>query len=196
MTDEIKEQLKDYKCHKVVKAAKVFGYSLYTGEVALKEIEGTIAVSGRVMEMIHEHKGKGYLVFYEDDYISFSPEKSFEEGYTIVTDDLDVFKIIKLRSKATGVIYEAFRLTAESRKLTNKWPDWARKALYKSKDSTNVLIAERGKITLVLVFKNEKLNTKAAIVVEEGDWILFAVTTGKLNAATNKAVRTNFTIIE
>lgn len=40
-----------------------------------------IAVSTKFLEQ-HKPEAGGYLVFYEDDYRSFSPAKAFEEGYT------------------------------------------------------------------------------------------------------------------
>ena len=56
--------MKKYQCHKIVEAESMnaFDYSEQTG----KDQTG----------------GEGYKVVYKDGYISWSPKKVFDEGYT------------------------------------------------------------------------------------------------------------------
>lgn len=95
------EQLPLYKSHKKVRAAKISRIEvLVTGwrnnvqgkcdtavaklhfePVAGKEV-AAVKVSGSYMEKHNPHEG-GYYVVYEDGYASWSPDKAFEEGYTL-----------------------------------------------------------------------------------------------------------------
>lgn len=74
-----------YQCHKQVFAAKIVAN--------LKNVESaghTIAMEGVdqgwpvSFDWLQKHKPEvgGYLVFYADGYVSYSPAKAFEEGYT------------------------------------------------------------------------------------------------------------------
>lgn len=78
-------ELPRYKCHKGVRAAKVTAFRGPTGDdgtlLVLGEIGGYKGVSSEWMERFEPELG-GYLVFYDDGYMSFSPAKAFEEGYT------------------------------------------------------------------------------------------------------------------
>lgn len=80
-------ELPQYKCHKLVRAAKITDISPVdaNGDVklVLGEIGGSVGVGedwlvGRKAEV------GGYYVVYEDGYTSFSPAKAFEDGYTLV----------------------------------------------------------------------------------------------------------------
>lgn len=68
---------KRYKCHKEVSAAKI-----------LDIVGGLMNVGGNVWEAPLGWMTKnnpevgGYLVEYKDDYVSYSPAKAFEEGYS------------------------------------------------------------------------------------------------------------------
>lgn len=76
-----------YQCHKRVRAAKIIaicGNQLKLeipaerpNEIAYQAIE---PVS---IEFLRKHSPQvgGYYVVYEDGYISYSPEKAFEDGY-------------------------------------------------------------------------------------------------------------------
>ena len=85
---EIKpEDMAEFKCHKVVRAAKVVDLVMLPNGNA-----GLILADGDLLELdpafVVRHFGEapyqlpGYVVRYEDGYLSWSPVKAFEEGYT------------------------------------------------------------------------------------------------------------------
>lgn len=72
-----------YKCHKEVRAFKITrmvpmskGSQLW-GEDGHTQVDLTYVIK-------HKPEVGGYFVQYEDGYISYSPAKAFEEGYSIV----------------------------------------------------------------------------------------------------------------
>lgn len=79
-----------YKSHKVVKAWKIkaiqrnpddYGYLLILEETSLP-----FWVSDEYVAK-HQPQVGGYFVIYEDRYKSYSPTKTFEEGYTRIEDE-------------------------------------------------------------------------------------------------------------
>lgn len=77
--------LPKYRSHKVVRAAKIFaaerredgGWSLATGRhFGPFYLDAETSARFKITDT-----DLGYLVVYEDDYISWSPTKAFEEGY-------------------------------------------------------------------------------------------------------------------
>ena len=85
--------MKKYKSHKVVEAAKITdfflkGSSLFLG---LGSNEGfTVSDSAKVRFKDISREDMGYLVRYEGGYISWSPTKAFEEGYTLLEEEAEV----------------------------------------------------------------------------------------------------------
>lgn len=86
---EFNQPLPKYKCHKVVGAlriksitAKVAGrfHMLYVFTFEESEYDGFTLTEDWFKK--HNPKTGGYLVQYDDSYLSFSPEKQFIEGYT------------------------------------------------------------------------------------------------------------------
>jgi hypothetical protein len=95
LAKDVASPFKAYKSHKVVEAARIEG--VYSGSIML---EGntparTEGASGRIMEAIESDISRqgsapsltaraefGYLVKYQDGYLSYSPKAAFEEGYT------------------------------------------------------------------------------------------------------------------
>lgn len=96
-----------YKCHKIVRALQIDEIILHAHpdlSVSLEEfIKSDIFQGGHLLFADREfqawpftagwyrkhnpHKG-GYLVEYDDGYMSYSPAKAFEEGYTLMDDDI------------------------------------------------------------------------------------------------------------
>jgi len=85
----IAELLPQYRCHKIVRAAKiaridptglVLEYSIGAGIAAIG-VDVTPAFFAR-----HRPEVGGYFVVYDDGYQSFSPAKAFEEGYSLKKD--------------------------------------------------------------------------------------------------------------
>lgn len=78
-------QLPRWQCHKVVRAAKItHAEAMLSGALYRLTLDGVgvpIEVDTKWMVERRAEAG-GYLVVYEDGYMSFSPAKAFEEGYT------------------------------------------------------------------------------------------------------------------
>jgi len=85
MGGETLAQMPKYKCHKEVWALKI--------SKVIEEIDGTgilefsdarFAPRQMPSEYMEKHKPEagGYLVQYEDGYLSWSPAEAFEGGYT------------------------------------------------------------------------------------------------------------------
>jgi len=81
-----------YRSHKCVSAAKITS--------VLKHVDGILDIQMTTPgdELIkvriskewgekHEPDLGGYLVLYDDGYISYSPAEAFEAGYTLLLDD-------------------------------------------------------------------------------------------------------------
>lgn len=74
--------MKKYKCHKVVEAAKIIAWnSVVNGDVQFKLETGEWAFISKT-KVGDLDKDLGYYVKYADGYISWSPTKAFEEGYS------------------------------------------------------------------------------------------------------------------
>lgn len=82
-------QLPQYRCHKVVRAAKITGFRQNgmqgAADILLGELNG---VTTMLPEFFKKHQPEvgGYLVQYEDGYTSYSPAKAFESGYTRIEE--------------------------------------------------------------------------------------------------------------
>ena len=77
-------ELPQYKCHKIVRAAKIISISHPSESLhGTLELEGfgPIKLVSGWMEKHQPHVG-GYFVAYEAGYTSFSPADAFERGYT------------------------------------------------------------------------------------------------------------------
>ena len=74
-----------YECHKRVRAARIDCVANGdTDDATLFLSTGAmVKVTQRWLDSKHAEVG-GYYVVYEDGYASFSPQKAFEDGYTLV----------------------------------------------------------------------------------------------------------------
>jgi hypothetical protein len=79
-------EIPQYRCHKVVRAARITSFrqngNPQMPDIVLGEISGI--VTAQPFEWYQKHKPEvgGYYVVYDDGYTSFSPAKAFEDGYT------------------------------------------------------------------------------------------------------------------
>jgi hypothetical protein len=90
MSDVVK--LPQWKCHKVVSAAKIPRIITMpdgSAELVLRLTADNAAVQGHTSVSVSadwmgrfKPQAGGYYVVYEDGYASFSPAKAFEDGYT------------------------------------------------------------------------------------------------------------------
>jgi hypothetical protein len=96
--NESQAQLPKYKCHKEVWALKIkaIEYDSDKAKTENRETDGSAIIIPEderyaPIKVSHEYVNKhlrnvepvgGYYVVYEDGYISWSPMKAFEEGYT------------------------------------------------------------------------------------------------------------------
>lgn len=84
--------MQKYRSHKVVEAGKILGFK--SDQSTSPPTMGVVIQGQSEPEMVpmHWHTNKnegsdddlGYLVRYEDGYLSWSPSKPFEEGYTLM----------------------------------------------------------------------------------------------------------------
>ena len=92
------EQLPQYRSHKVVRAGKIMAIWFEDpdriddhGSNVLVVVSGLGYAKPVRLDISwfdkHEPRVGGYLVAYDDGYISFSPAKAFEEGYTLIEED-------------------------------------------------------------------------------------------------------------
>ena len=95
MTDQ--KEMPKYKCHKEVWAFKIekIERDVDLAKKENRETDGTIRVTPAdkgyaPFKLSHDFVQKhspvegGYFVQYEDGYMSYSPAKTFESGYTLI----------------------------------------------------------------------------------------------------------------
>lgn len=88
MMFEFKQPLPQYRCHKVVGALKiekiVAAGERFSRHSVIHFEDKTFEPLSMPDSWVNQHKAVagGYLVQYSDEYVSFSPAKAFEEGYT------------------------------------------------------------------------------------------------------------------
>jgi hypothetical protein len=72
-----------WKCHKIVRASSIVSLASPTIETVAGFVTVEANVFARIVAAVNA-KGQtdlGYLVLYDDDYVSWSPTKAFEAGY-------------------------------------------------------------------------------------------------------------------
>lgn len=75
--------LRKYKCHKEVMASMIYGI-MEEDDFVILVLDGTdVKVSKEDFDRM-KPEVCGYYVKYNDGYVSYSPAKAFEEGYTLV----------------------------------------------------------------------------------------------------------------
>ena len=77
----MRKDIPEFKCHKKVRAfeiGKIEGHNIFPYNESLCP---PVEVSGDFIER-HPLNEPGYLVIYEDGYMSYSPKDVFEAGYT------------------------------------------------------------------------------------------------------------------
>ena len=76
-----------YRCHKEVRAVKIHRIDTHldTVDAVVVPEDGfaPIPVSARFLWK-HEPEAGGYLVLYDDGYVSYSPAEPFEKGYSLI----------------------------------------------------------------------------------------------------------------
>lgn len=82
------KQLPQYKCHKIVRAAKIVGVANTADFGAFIHFEDDVDSIQVNSDYIEKHKPQvgDYFVVYDDGYESVSPSKAFEDGYIIVPE--------------------------------------------------------------------------------------------------------------
>lgn len=101
MIDKLK--MPKYKCHKEVWAIKIDDIDLnFDGKGAARITPEDPRHPPFLLDIAFMQKHQpligGYIVVYEDDYISFSPEKPFEEGYEQI-DEQNITKTLTVQPK-------------------------------------------------------------------------------------------------
>lgn len=86
MSVALLEQMPEYRCHKVVRASKITKVipgspiCLWADVQLLEPAGATVRLSAGFYNM-HQPEAGGYLVWYANGHLSYSPEKPFTEGY-------------------------------------------------------------------------------------------------------------------
>lgn len=128
-------ELKQYRCHKVVNAAKIVGIEPWNNshEVVVLVLDGhTTANVSRDYMRKHSPKIGGYFVQYEDGYRSFSPAEPFEAGYTLI-QPVKSEKGMMTVEQIAGVCHEANRsycahMGDPSQPTWREAPEWQAKS--------------------------------------------------------------------
>jgi len=86
------DQLPRYRSIKCLSAAEITFLLTHvdgTLDVELTDTDGKIHKIRMDPNWNHKHDPQlhGYMVFYDDGYISFSPKKAFEEGNVLLTEN-------------------------------------------------------------------------------------------------------------
>lgn len=90
--EQLAVDLPRYRCHKVVRAAKVLDIGPPDGatcQLALEAptLSGPVQLSvPRVWVERHKPERGGYFVVYADGYCSYSPAEPFEQGYSRISE--------------------------------------------------------------------------------------------------------------
>lgn len=75
-----------FRSHKIVRAVRIIstGSSPHGGLAAALESGENVVLDVDRCAQLRSAESGGYLVAYADGYVSFSPAKAFEEGYTAI----------------------------------------------------------------------------------------------------------------
>lgn len=107
--------LPKFKCHKIVGAARIS--SILGNEVRLvgqgEPVELPPDVTERIRKASERLLEPGYLVEYEDGYISLSPREAFENGYTYLDLQEDT-------AKQDSIAQYGYELISEVRALRQR----------------------------------------------------------------------------
>ena len=81
------QQLPRYQCHKVVRAGKIVAIDA-ANQTLVIELGPEVTRAKMSLDWIVRNRPDvgGYVVVYDDDYVSYSPAKAFEEGYTAISE--------------------------------------------------------------------------------------------------------------
>ncbi|HHL6154104.1 TPA: DUF2829 domain-containing protein [Escherichia coli] len=92
-TKELLTTFPKYKSHKIVRASKIKDIEIIAlmdivlfGNIEVVEPEGVKVHVDKMFLQKHRPEIGGYLVAYEDGSLSYSPEKTFEEGFSRTND--------------------------------------------------------------------------------------------------------------
>lgn len=79
------DRLRSYRSHKVVRAARINGLGGLGADPVSVDLDGVgiVEVPTVVFSRTKPEIG-GYVVVYEDGYISYSPAAAFESGYGLI----------------------------------------------------------------------------------------------------------------
>jgi hypothetical protein len=133
------DQVGRFQSTKIVRAFKIV-----SGETGLSDGSGClVGLNGLEIQVTAEWMRKhsplvgGYVVFYEDGYVSYSPARAFEDSYVTLDDALPV-KIYRTGMTAGGhaVAYEmaAARIYGIEQIFNHKWQQCATKYLVMSQN--------------------------------------------------------------
>lgn len=101
-------ELPQYKCHKVVRAGKISAIDTDIDKglliVNIVGISQPFEFPSHLLRMRSAETG-GYLVVYEDGYVSYSPAAAFEAGYSIIIDKDSNGTVLAQKADGTETLY-------------------------------------------------------------------------------------------
>ena len=85
------KDMQSYQCHKIVSAGQInsiVSHPVMEGAVCcvvdINFTDGTaFRTNGKFIER-HKPELHGYIVKYNDNYVSYSPKEAFEDGYSLI----------------------------------------------------------------------------------------------------------------
>lgn len=112
-TNEAVHQFPQYKCHKVVRAGVICSWHSHgLVSVEVRGTDTTIEVEvGADWIQKHKPQSGGYLVAYEDGYLSYSPAEAFEGGYSPFNPEAE--RILADNNRRAAMAIEAIMSKSE-----------------------------------------------------------------------------------
>lgn len=142
-------ELPQYKCHKVVRAGKILATARNPNEDAVfLDVDGVVnkwlfAPTGWLNK--HNPDIGGYLVAYEDGYLSYSPAAAFEAGYSAYIPEAEIDLNAADFSDALMWLKEGKRVQRAGWNGSNQWVELVRNSglVFRSEhDSTAFSVAD------------------------------------------------------
>lgn len=122
--------MKNYKSHKIVKAAKIVAAERQEDGCWHLMLEGSVPTTTSAEETGRFHISEedlGYMIEYQDGFVSWSPTEVFESGYTELVEK-PLFSEVGL-SEATGLDFSsALRLIKKGKRVARS--GWNGKGMF------------------------------------------------------------------
>lgn len=110
---EAAEQMPRWRCHKIVEAAQIESFNVIVDPpyvvvnwpLTAGLRKGWVVYVPRSIFARGEPKRGDYLVRYDDNYVSWSPKKAFEDGYTLIVEREYRHVTLGINKPGEGLVY-------------------------------------------------------------------------------------------